>query len=59
MTQGASALFSLNAILPPAAMGIAKIEEWNQLDLTLYSRTPTGPPHSSTLLYETSLRIRL
>jgi len=56
-SQNISAPVQLDlAMLPdlPAAPGVS---DWISRSISLFSRTPTGPPRSSSLLYQTTQRI--
>ena len=55
--QNASAPVQLDLEILPDLLAAPNIAEWTKQSISLFSRTPTGPPRSSSLLYHISPRI--
>ncbi len=55
--QNASAPVQLDLDMQPDLLAAPKVSDWVSQTVSLFSRTPTGPPRSSSLLYRISPRI--
>ena len=55
--QNASAPVQSDIVMLPDLLPAPTVSDWSKQSVSLFSRTPTGPPRSSSLLYHISPRI--